>query len=103
MSSPEAHFPVVLVLVDLGWKLAAGYDRQARQFTLSVNGWSFFDLSYQASLAPIGPMLIEAGVIKMNGNEIKLHKSKWNVLQFIKSTFKASDKQPITEVELCED
>ena len=39
----------------------------------------------------------------MNGNTIKLHKNKWDADQFKEKTFKASNDEPITEVEICED
>ena len=39
----------------------------------------------------------------MNGNSIKLWRNKWDADQFWRKTFKASNNEEITHIEICKD
>lgn len=48
-------FPIPLRYDEMGWKLKVGFDWEREIFTLSVNGNDFWELPYQAVMAPFGP------------------------------------------------
>ena len=47
-----------------------------------MNGVAYYDLQYQAYICPIGPMLIIAGTIKINGEKIEMESKRWSDSDF---------------------
>ena len=57
---------ISIVGSELPWKITLGHDSSAKQFTLAINGVSFFQLEFQQELAPSGPQNVDKGQIKIN-------------------------------------
>ena len=90
-------FPVTLQDSELQWKIQIYYDVPSDQLLLTINDKDFLSMPYQADIIPNGPVNIDAGFIKLDGEEVNTGFSQY--VDFFDRVFDGK-RQPTTSIEI---